>query len=125
MRLHFLVKFVQDCIFFGVLRTLVCTVKNEILSGDHLEVPFDHVSDQPRERFGSFTMGIVGYWVFLKLHQEDPTWTIQSYVDQLYLKAGSDVSNTTLSRILKCSFPYCGRLRTTSLIPLDKFGMQI
>mmetsp|Transcript_28677 Transcript_28677/g.44176 ORF Transcript_28677/g.44176 Transcript_28677/m.44176 type:complete len:91 (+) Transcript_28677:367-639(+) len=69
-------------------------------------------------------MNIADYWVLLELHRKEPTQTLLSYIDNLCLRTGTEVSTNIISRVLEHSFLYTGNLRCGSMIPLDKFWYE-
>ena len=75
-------------------------------NGGNIEIQFDHNQQKLRGGLGSYSLEISDYWIILELHREEPTRGLQVYVDQLYLRFGTEVLRITIGRVLEDAFPY-------------------
>lgn len=105
----------------GVSRTCVRRIENEVLGGGTISGPPARTG---RGGYGAYSMDLADYWLLILLYREEPSRTIGSYVHQLAFLNGTEVSCTTVTRILEKSFPYSAKLRAVNLIPLDKFRYE-
>ena len=70
---------------------------------------------------GARTLGNVDAFVLLHLYLEEPSRSLLSYKENLFLLTGTTVSKTTINRFFLKSFPTKGGLCLPNLVPLDKF----
>ena len=105
----------------AVSRTCVRQIENEVLGSGTISGP---PVPTGRGGYGAYSIDLADYWLVILLYREEPSRTIGSYVHQLAMLNGTDVSCTTVTRVLESSFPFSAKLRAVNLIPLDKFRYE-
>ena len=88
----------------AVSRTCVRQIENEVLGSGTISGP---PVPTGRGGYGAYSMDLVDYWLVILLYREEPSRTIGSYVNQLALLNGTNVSCSTITRVLTRSFPFC------------------
>ena len=112
-----LTKVAEEC---QVSRWFVTKVESELLRSDDMTVKEDE-RNKTCSIPGYYILDPLDYFVILLLYREEPSRILRSYVDELYHITGVEICKTTVSEILKKSFPNPANLRNANIIPLDQF----
>ena len=97
-------------------------IEREILGLGKIQAPEDaYVNRVTITGSGAKSIDKVDAWVLLMMYIEEPTRSLASYVQWLFVYTGTFVSTTTVSRVFKKAFPFKGSLVQPNLVPYDKF----
>jgi hypothetical protein len=105
-----------------VSRDFVRTIEARMLLNDG-ELPPDDAVLQPNRPLGagSKTLDLLDLHVIIALLRREPSRPLSDYRHSLYSLTGTDVSESTISRVLLTAFPYSSGFRRPNLVPYDKF----
>jgi len=103
-----------------VRRKFVAKVENELLIFGRVIHP-KKIQQKRQVGPGASTIDSLDAFVLLMLYLEEPSRSLPSYTEYLFLLTGSIVSESTVSRFWNHAFPIRGGLRKPNMIPFDKF----
>lgn len=70
---------------------------------------------------GAKTLNNIDFFVLLYLHLEEPSWSLPSHKENLFLMAGTTIHESTLCRFWLNAFPTKGGFFRPNSIPIKKF----
>ena len=105
-----------------VQRSSIRKVEEELLGLGRMKSPQEIIGDRNMpEGPGAISLDDFDIFVILMLYHEEPSRTLQGYVQGLYRFTGTIVSRSTISRFFNHGFDIKGSLCKPNLIPYDKF----
>ena len=112
----------KECL---VTRATITKVENELFSFGRVLHPKEIRSNRQMPLGpGSVSFNDLDAFVILALYHEEPSRTLRSYALGLFIRTGTNVSESTISRFFNHGFEIKGSLCKPNLIPYDKLRRE-